>query len=210
MEEDLVREYLSKLDINKSTGPAAMQPYLKVIEQLILETISRLTKDRKLIRSSQHGFSKGKSCLTNLITFYDEGYFANPSTGLVDEGRMVDIVYLAFSKAVDTVSHNTLVEKLMKHGLDKQAVRWTENCLNDQAQRVVISGSFQRCSVTRPEAMGLKHRRLPLDIRKHFFTVGVTEHWHRLPREVCGVSSSWIYSKPIWTWSWATTSRWST
>jgi len=28
------------LDINKSIGPAAMQPYLKVIEQLILETIS--------------------------------------------------------------------------------------------------------------------------------------------------------------------------
>ena len=30
----------------------------------------------------------------------------------------------------------------------------------------------------------LKHRRFPLNIRKHFFTVRVTEHWHRLPREV--------------------------
>ncbi|KFP51476.1 hypothetical protein N323_01684, partial [Cathartes aura] len=30
----------------------------------------------------------------------------------------------------------------------------------------------------------LKHRRFPLNIRKHFFTVKVTEHWHRLPREV--------------------------
>ncbi|KAK4825619.1 hypothetical protein QYF61_001299 [Mycteria americana] len=29
----------------------------------------------------------------------------------------------------------------------------------------------------------LKHRRFPLNIRKHFFTVRVTEHWHRLPRE---------------------------
>ncbi|KAK4816073.1 hypothetical protein QYF61_011297, partial [Mycteria americana] len=30
----------------------------------------------------------------------------------------------------------------------------------------------------------VKHRRFPLNIRKHFFTVRVTEHWHRLPREV--------------------------
>ncbi|KFV41666.1 hypothetical protein N341_09066, partial [Tyto alba] len=30
----------------------------------------------------------------------------------------------------------------------------------------------------------LKHGRFPLNIRKHFFTVRVTEHWHRLPMEV--------------------------
>ncbi|KFV91148.1 hypothetical protein N327_13148, partial [Fulmarus glacialis] len=30
----------------------------------------------------------------------------------------------------------------------------------------------------------LKHRRLRLNIRKHFFTVRATEHWHRLPRDV--------------------------
>ncbi|KAK4818417.1 hypothetical protein QYF61_012951 [Mycteria americana] len=77
-------------------------------------------KDRRVIKSSQRGFSKGKSCLTNLITFYN-GYLTKPSTGLVDEGGAVDIVYLGFSQAVDTVSHNMLIEKLMKYGLDKQA-----------------------------------------------------------------------------------------
>jgi len=30
----------------------------------------------------------------------------------------------------------------------------------------------------------VEHRRFPLNIRKHFFTVRVTEHWRRLPREV--------------------------
>ncbi|KAK4818078.1 hypothetical protein QYF61_004628 [Mycteria americana] len=33
------------------------------------------------------------------------------------------------SKAFDTVSHNILIEKLMKYGLDEQTVRWTENWL---------------------------------------------------------------------------------
>ncbi|KFQ40448.1 hypothetical protein N332_05343, partial [Mesitornis unicolor] len=30
----------------------------------------------------------------------------------------------------------------------------------------------------------LEHRRFNLNMRKNFFTVRVTEHWPRLPREV--------------------------
>ncbi|KFV73687.1 hypothetical protein N308_14148, partial [Struthio camelus australis] len=30
----------------------------------------------------------------------------------------------------------------------------------------------------------LKHRQFHLNLRKNFFTVRVTEHWKRLPREV--------------------------
>ena len=45
--------------------------------------------------------------------------------------------------------------------------------------------SSQQCPVPGPgHGHKLKHRRVPLNIRKHFFTMRVTEHWHRLPREV--------------------------
>ena len=37
----------------------------KVMEQLILEVINKQVEEKKVIRSSQHGFTKGKSCLTN-------------------------------------------------------------------------------------------------------------------------------------------------
>ena len=50
----------------------------------------------------------------------------------------MDAVYLDFSKAFDTVSHNILIDKLTKYKLDKWTVRWTENWLNCQTQMVVI------------------------------------------------------------------------
>jgi len=43
----------------------------KVMEQLILEVIIKYVEEKKVIRSSQHRFTEGKSCLTNLIAFYD-------------------------------------------------------------------------------------------------------------------------------------------
>jgi len=53
----------------------------------------------------------------------------------------VAVVYLDFSKAFDTVSHNILLEKLRNCGLDEWSVRWIENWLNGRTQRVFISGT---------------------------------------------------------------------
>jgi len=105
----------------------------KMMEQLIVEDIIKQVEEKRIIRSSQYGFIKGKSCLTNLIAFYDG------RTSWVDQGRAVDVAYLDFSKAFDTVSHNFLLGKLRKCGLDEWSVRWIENWLNGRAQRVIIS-----------------------------------------------------------------------
>lgn len=83
----------------------------KVMEQLVLGVISKHEK-KKVIRSSQHGFTKGKSCMTNLIAFY------GGTTGCVDEERPVDVDYLDFSKAFGAVSLNILIGKPRKCGLD--------------------------------------------------------------------------------------------
>ncbi|KAK4830144.1 hypothetical protein QYF61_008632 [Mycteria americana] len=108
----------------------------KVMEQIILSAITWHVENNQGIKPSQHGFRKGRSCLTNLISFYDK------VTCLVDEGKAVDVVYLDFSKAFDTVSHSILLEKLAAHGLDRCTLRWVKNWLDGRAQRVVVNGVY--------------------------------------------------------------------
>ncbi|GAB0176423.1 mitochondrial enolase superfamily member 1 [Grus japonensis] len=106
----------------------------KLMEQITLNAITWHVQDNQVIRPSQHGFMKGRSCLTNLISFYDKVIH------LVDEGKAVDVVYSDFSKAFDTVSHSILLEKLAAHGLDGHTLRWVKNWLDGWAQRVVVNG----------------------------------------------------------------------
>ena len=94
----------------------------KVMEQLILDVLSKQLEEKNIIRSSQHGFTVGKSYLTNLAAFCDI------ISAWVDEGREVDVVHFDFSKAFDNDSHNILIGKLRNCEIDGQTVRRTENC----------------------------------------------------------------------------------
>jgi len=93
----------------------------KVIKQIIMSALTGHVKDNQGIRPSQHGFMKGRSCLTSLISFYDQ------LTRLVNERKAVDVIYLDFSKTFDTVPHSILPAKLAAHGLDGCTFHWIKN-----------------------------------------------------------------------------------
>lgn len=80
----------------------------KIMEEKFLEIISKHMMDKKVIERSQYGFLKAKSCLTDLIAFYNE------KAALVDEQRAMDVVYLGVSKVSNAVSCKTLVDELME------------------------------------------------------------------------------------------------
>ena len=87
----------------------------------------------KLIKDSQHGFSKGRSCLTNLLELLE--YLSN----YIDQGYPVDVSYF-FQKAFDKVPHRRLMLKIKSLGIAGSVCNWIEDWLKDREQRVVLLG----------------------------------------------------------------------
>jgi len=83
-------KYHSCLQEGQEEGPRepqAGQPHLDLWENDGATNSENHFQDKNIIRSNQHGGTKRKSCLTNMIDFYSE------MTGLVDQGIAADIIY---------------------------------------------------------------------------------------------------------------------
>ena len=68
-----ITHVLKKEDPSADYRPVSISSVpVEVVKPMLLEALSQPTKDKKVIWSSQRGFAKGKSCLIDLVAFYDE------------------------------------------------------------------------------------------------------------------------------------------
>jgi hypothetical protein len=82
----------------------------KILESIITDHITAHLKINNLENLHQHGFTKGKSTVTNLVQAL------NIWTEALSHGLPVDVIYLDFEKAFDKVPHQRLINQLRSHG----------------------------------------------------------------------------------------------
>ena len=108
----------------------------KVMEGLVREVMMQYLVSNSLLAPQQHGFVPKRACITNLLETIDI------VTSELANGRPVDLVYLDFAKAFDTVPHKRRLLKLAAYGIDDQLCAWVKDFLTNRKQRVVM-GEFE-------------------------------------------------------------------
>ncbi|CAM4578493.1 unnamed protein product [Caretta caretta] len=101
----------------------------KILKEKVVKDIEVNGKWDKI----QHGFTKDRSCQTNLFSFFEK------VTDLLDKGNAVALIYLDY---FDTVPHGELLVKLEKMGINMKIERWIRNWLTGRLQRVLLKGEL--------------------------------------------------------------------
>jgi hypothetical protein len=106
-----------------------------MLESIIREEIMEHLLSNKLMTNQQHGFMQNKACVTNQLETMD--YI----TKQISDGNNVDIIYMDFAKAFDTVPHKRLIQKISAYGIKGKTLDWIRDFLSNRKQRVVMGES---------------------------------------------------------------------
>jgi len=108
----------------------------KIMESIIKDYIVEQLHNSGSMWKNQHGFTKGRSCTTNLLTAFELW------TSWIDAGFGVDIVYLDYRKTFDSVDHLTLIEKLCNNNINCKLIKWIAAFLQDRKMQVKVKLEF--------------------------------------------------------------------
>ena len=107
---------------------------IKIFERVVRKKLVAYLEENNILCPNQHGFRKGRSCLTQLLNHVDKilQHFLRKND--------TDSIYLDYAKAFDKVDHYLLLEKLSAYGIRGKLHAWFTSYLKDRIQTVVVNG----------------------------------------------------------------------
>nr|VZI30266.1 unnamed protein product [Spirometra erinaceieuropaei] len=110
----------------------------KTTEARVKSAIQQFCEENNHLQDFQHGFRRGRSCLSNLLACLEIW------TRALEEGFEVDVVYIDFRKAFDTVPHQRLLHKLSDIGIRGDLLNWIRAFLLGWKQLVCIGNNMSK------------------------------------------------------------------
>ena len=106
----------------------------KVMESIIRDHMVR----NHILSDRQYGFVGGRSTALQLMKVFEEW------TDILDAGGELDVIYMDFIKAFDSVPHKRLLGKLSSNRIEGTIQRWIKSFLVGRRQRVAVKGAYSR------------------------------------------------------------------
>ena len=110
------------------------------MESIIKDHLMSHLLANNLLSDHQFGFIPGRLYTTQLL------YVLDHFTKHLDKGEPIDVIYLDFQKAFDSVPHQRLIQKLTSFGINSKILQWIKDFLWNRTQQVVLNG--QKSSTT--------------------------------------------------------------
>jgi len=105
----------------------------KITKQILLTVMLRHVEVRKVMQDNQHGFTKGRSCLSNLVAFYD-----GVTVSRARKERLMPPIWISV-RPLTRFPHSILPSQSELYGFDGWALQWMRNWLQDHTQRAVVN-----------------------------------------------------------------------
>ncbi len=95
----------------------------KVMEPIIRDIIVKHMMENHFFADKQHRIVPGRSSMTQLLVVIEEW------VDILEEGYPMDVIYLDFKKAFDSVPHQRLLRKLQACGIEGKIRTWISSFL---------------------------------------------------------------------------------
>ena len=104
------------------------------MESIIKDQLLTFLLKHNLITRQQHSFLARNSTVTNILECLNDWSLT------IKNSHSVDIAYIDYRKAFDSVSHVKLITKLSGYGLSVRLLNWIWAYLSDRSQVVCVDG----------------------------------------------------------------------
>ena len=103
-----------------------------MFEREVRKSVVKHLEDNNLLPDGQHGFRSKRSCLTQLLSYWDN------ILDQLEEGKGVDAVYTDFSKAFDKCETGVLLHRIKDCGIRGKMGHWLAAFLNPLVRKQAV------------------------------------------------------------------------